>query len=525
MQGDEAEFEYTPGLLETPSMMTPNIVLHASMKSVFNTALANIPNPRDTMSTSNSSPVLTTSSETQSPISTADVKVSKIEDELKLSFSEPRKPTPSPFQKMSSTNVFNLDKPPTVITNDDGTTIEIPSTADVVKELEALTNTNPLQFQVKLLNNNDNHEREITATMNGDNIRYDSPPTLNMGIVSPKKKFLIRSQSHTEPMSPIIINNNLSQSQKPNNDNSILNLQNGLDDENSIEDPIGNHFTRVSDIPTIAHSNNTNIDNNQQFKPIIDNRHEHHLNIQFKNEHNMMPHSVLKQQQQIVINSNNNNNNNNHNNDNNPKRTFQSTNIGNNIPALTKANTIVMPQAPVNEVTSTDQLSTAKRQRTAPEQMNPTVMNFRSTFPTSAVSAAATNTLTSTTTTNGSNGNGGSDDQRKKQIRDSNREAARRCRERRRQYIEQLEGNLEQHKAQIKQLNDKLARVERENTQLRAILSETKLLHPASRISANESHVEYANVVNATGMNINSESNHQIDGRTIQRSYIDRNNL
>ncbi|CAF3978873.1 unnamed protein product, partial [Rotaria sp. Silwood2] len=197
----------------------------------------------------------------------------------------------------------------------------------------------------------------------------------------------------------------------------------------------------------------------------------------------------------------------------------------NNIPALTKANTIVMPQAPVNEVTSTDQLSTAKRQRTAPEQMNPTVMNFRSTFPTSAVSAAATNTLTSTTTTNGSNGNGGSDDQRKKQIRDSNREAARRCRERRRQYIEQLEGNLEQHKAQIKQLNDKLARVERENTQLRAILSETKLLHPASRISANESHVEYANVVNATGMNINSESNHQIDGRTIQRSYIDRNNL
>ncbi|CAF2971553.1 unnamed protein product [Rotaria sp. Silwood2] len=436
MQGDEAEFEYTPGLLETPSMMTPNIVLHASMKSVFNTALANIPNPRDTMSTSNSSPVLTTSSETQSPISTADVKVSKIEDELKLSFSEPRKPTPSPFQKMSSTNVFNLDKPPTIITNDDGTTIEIPSTADVVKELEALTNTNPLQFQVKLLNNNDNHEREITATMNGDNIRYDSPPTLNMGIVSPKKKFLIRSQSHTEPMSPIIINNNLSQSQKPNNDNSILNLQNGLDDENSIDDPIGN-----------------------------------------------------------------------------------------NIPALTKANTIVMPQAPVNEVTSTDQLSTAKRQRTAPEQMNPTVMNFRSTFPTSAVSAAATNTLTSTTTTNGSNGNGGSDDQRKKQIRDSNREAARRCRERRRQYIEQLEGNLEQHKAQIKQLNDKLARVERENTQLRAILSETKLLHPASRISANESHVEYANVVNATGMNINSESNHQIDGRTIQRSYIDRNNL
>ncbi|CAF1178968.1 unnamed protein product [Rotaria sordida] len=519
MQGDEVEFEFTPSLLETPSLMTPNIVLNApSIKSVFQMTRTNISIPSDIISTSNPSLIITTTTrETQPSIFSADVKVSKIEDELKQSVAESRRPTPSPFQNISSNNVFILDKTP-VITNDDGTTIEIPSTADVVKELEALTNVNPLQFQEKVLIN-DNHERDTTTTtMNGDNIHYDSPPTISMGIVSPKKKFLIRSQSHTEPMSPIQNNNNnnLSQSQKSNNDNSILNTQSSLDDENSIDDPINNQFTRTTGLSTITHPSDTNIDNNQQFKSIIDNGFEHHLNIQLKTEQNIIPHPIIKQQQPIVLNSINNSH----------KRTFQSTNIGNNIPPLTKTNTVIMPQPSLNEVTSTDQLSTAKRQRTTPIPINTTVMNFRSSFPSSAaVAAPGTNTLTTTTTTNGSNANGGSEDQRKKQIRDSNREAARRCRERRRQYIEQLEGTLEQHKTQIKQLSEKLARVERENTQLRAILSETKLLHQAPRMSANEGHVDYTNVVTATGMNINSESNHQIDGRTIQRSYIDRNNL
>lgn len=76
----------------------------------------------------------------------------------------------------------------------------------------------------------------------------------------------------------------------------------------------------------------------------------------------------------------------------------------------------------------------------------------------------------------------GTDDQRKKQIRDSNREAARRCRERRRNYIEQLEGNLEQHKQQIKQLAEKLSQAERANTQLRAVLTEANIFQ-ARRVS------------------------------------------
>jgi len=198
-------------------------------------------------------------------------------------------------------------------------------------------------------------------------------------------------------------------------------------------------------------------------------------------------------------------------------------NLGNTIPSLAKANTIIIPQSSLNEVTSTDQLINIKRQRTTPIPSNPPVTNFRSSFPSTSSSVA---TVTNSLPINGSNPNVGSDDQRKKQIRDSNREAARRCRERRRQYIEQLEGNLEHHKAQIKQLTDKLSRVERENTQLRAILSETKILHSSSRLSINESHVDYGNVITATGMDLNSESNHQTDGGgTIQRNYLNRNNL
>lgn len=195
---------------------------------------------------------------------------------------------------------------------------------------------------------------------------------------------------------------------------------------------------------------------------------------------------------------------------------------GTNAALTTKSNTVIIPMPTLNEVTSSDQLSSGKRQRTSSMPINTTVTNFRSSFPTS--SSAAT-TLTTTTTTNNPNTNAGSEEQRKKMIRDSNREAARRCRERRRHYIEQLEGTLEQYKAQVKQLNEKLARIERENTQLRAILSETKLIHQAPRISGNDSHVDYSNVVAATGMDLNPESNIQIDGRTIQRSYLDRNNL
>jgi len=121
MQTDEVDFGFT---LNTPSLMTPNIVLNAPpFKS-------NVRTNNENTTTSDSSSTMRTNEDSLTA-SSADVKVSKIEDELKQSFSEPRRPTPSPFQKISSTNVFNLEKPPTVITTEDGSTVKIPSTADV----------------------------------------------------------------------------------------------------------------------------------------------------------------------------------------------------------------------------------------------------------------------------------------------------------------------------------------------------------------------------------------------------------
>ena len=158
---------------------------------------------------------------------------------------------------------------------------------------------------------------------------------------------------------------------------------------------------------------------------------------------------------------------------------------------------------------------TPKRQKTGSLTNNTSLMNFRPSSSAATISGTA----------HSPNAGGASDDQRKKQIRDSNREAARRCRERRRQYIEQLEGNLEQSKSQIKQLNEKLTRVERENLQLRALLSETKLLHSGSRLSSNDNIGEYVNIVSSNEIELNAESNHQMDGGTIQRNYLNRNNL
>jgi len=171
--------------------------------------------------------------------------------------------------------------------------------------------------------------------------------------------------------------------------------------------------------------------------------------------------------------------------------------------SIPKTNSILISQQPViNEVTSSDQLLGIKRQKMTPIPTNN--LTLRSSY-------------ASPTNDNNNDNNVGSDDHRKKQIRDSNREAARRCRERRRNYIEQLEGNLEQCKLQIKQFSENLARAERENTQLRAIITETKRFHQTSRILTNDSMMDFSTT---NGIDLNSEST---DGNTIQRNYITRN--
>ncbi len=92
----------------------------------------------------------------------------------------------------------------------------------------------------------DNIERETTttATLPSDNNRLDTSPTHSMGvIVSPKKKLLIRSQSHTEPTSP-----------PPNHFSQTQN------EEPSIEE---HHFQRLQDLPILTHTldSNTQLDN------------------------------------------------------------------------------------------------------------------------------------------------------------------------------------------------------------------------------------------------------------------------
>lgn len=124
MQTDEGDLLFTPSILETPSLLTPDIVSTVSaIQSTYNPLHAT----HDSLSSSQSSSISTNG--TNSTVSSADVKISKIEDQLKQSLAEGRKPTPSPFQTMSTgRGVFNLDKP---MPMEEGGMMPIPSTADV----------------------------------------------------------------------------------------------------------------------------------------------------------------------------------------------------------------------------------------------------------------------------------------------------------------------------------------------------------------------------------------------------------
>lgn len=308
---------------------------------------------------------------------------------------------------------------------------------------------------------------------------------------------------------------NVNLSQKASVDNGPSNAKNSLEDESSNDDSLHEQFARGSqELMFVNHSTETTNNHIQQHKSAMDNG----------NDFNGTHPSTSKQPSGMASN----------------KRTHHQTIASKTSYAskgdpllifaahatpLSKANTMIIPQqqqAIADEVSSTAQSSGTKRQKIVSMPANTTLVNFRSATAAPSSSAA----LTANPAELSPNESGGSDDQRKKQIRDSNREAARRCRERRRQYIEQLEGNLEQAKTQIKQLNEKLARVERENIQLRTLIAESNIGgHPSSRLSSNESIVDYVNVVTATGIDLQSDSNHQTDGGIIQRSYISRNNL
>lgn len=123
------DLEFTPGILDTPSLMTPNIN-PLIYKPLQTTATVDVNSDKNNNNNSSSNP--STSNESL-PVSTAEIKLSKIEYDLKQSFTQPRKPTESPFQKMVVAGVLTIDKNISMssTTTDDGIPVDVPSTAEV----------------------------------------------------------------------------------------------------------------------------------------------------------------------------------------------------------------------------------------------------------------------------------------------------------------------------------------------------------------------------------------------------------
>ncbi|CAF1425932.1 unnamed protein product [Rotaria magnacalcarata] len=445
--------EFSSSMLDTPSLMTPNIILNPMNPMMYkishDTSTAEISNDDNNNASSNPPSITTTAAtiinDESSSVTSNEIKLSKIKDDLKQSFTQPRKPTESLFQQMAIAGRLSVENMAVSPTQDDGIPIEIPSTADVMNVLESFAK----------YSTQDTIERETTTILLIDNNHLETAASHNMGvIVSPKKKLLIRSQSHTEPSSPSSVSTNqFSQSQRNNFDDT-----GSMDDEHRSFS--NNDFQRINDVPILVRA----MDSNSQ----LDNNIKLSYTIQLPLDQNGVHSTIIKQQPTV---SNN-------------KRTFQQTIIGG---STAKANSIVISQQPVvNEVSSSNQLVSGKRQKTISTNNKSSSPSFSPPI--------------------NDNNNIGSDDDRRKHIRDSNREAARRCRERRRNYIEQLEGNLEQCKSEIKQLNEKLSLAERENTQLRAILTETKRFHTVSGLSSNDSMIDFVNVISTNGVDHNVES-------------------
>lgn len=109
------DLDYSPNLLDTPSLVTPNITNNPML---FKSSYVSTNNDRNVIDDSSS----------------AEVKLSKIERELKQGFNQPRQPTESPFRKLAeNAGSLSMSKA-TPMTGDDGILSEIPSTAEVMKQ-------------------------------------------------------------------------------------------------------------------------------------------------------------------------------------------------------------------------------------------------------------------------------------------------------------------------------------------------------------------------------------------------------
>ena len=144
------------------------------------------------------------------------------------------------------------------------------------------------------------NDREATSTPTG---AYDPSysPSVRGFAESPKKKFLIRSQSHTEPTSPIQSNHSLSQ--KLNNDTSTQSTQHVLDDDNS-NDNAGNHpFVRGQDASSMTHASETQNHLLQQLKTLTDNGIDHGTGNQLRTDSNGIHHPLAKQSHIVISNN------------------------------------------------------------------------------------------------------------------------------------------------------------------------------------------------------------------------------
>lgn len=141
MQSNEMDFALTPSLLETPSLMTPNILQNNTNSNNLNPFKSygvhemNVTSEQETLPNSNppSIPTTVTNSVTTSEPSSSpsgDVKVSRIEDDLKKSIFT-RLPTPSPFATIATANGTGIASMSFQTATENTSVPEVPSTADV----------------------------------------------------------------------------------------------------------------------------------------------------------------------------------------------------------------------------------------------------------------------------------------------------------------------------------------------------------------------------------------------------------
>ena len=130
------DLEYTPNTLDTPSLVTPNISLNPLVyrptHTISSDDATNV-NNNNNNSTSNSSSTSTTTTNNESlTVSTAEIKLSQIEQDLIQSLSQRRQPTESPFQRIVGGNGLTTERNiPMLPTTDDGIPVDVPSTAEV----------------------------------------------------------------------------------------------------------------------------------------------------------------------------------------------------------------------------------------------------------------------------------------------------------------------------------------------------------------------------------------------------------